>query len=111
VNACNSESLGRELGSGGMRHVSCWRGSVHDTVAERFSDQFYKTVIEKPGDYQGAFDQGKLAAKNLQNAKRHNGARKPDGTPCFSAWQTTSCQTNVLRNQRRRRSGSGGRME
>ncbi len=83
VNACNSESLGRELRGGGMKHVSCWRGSVHDTVAERFSEQFYKTVIEKPGDYQGAFDQGKVAAEILQNAKWHNGARKPDGTPCF----------------------------
>ena len=63
VNACNSEGLGRELRSGGMKHVSCWRGSVHDTVAVRFSDQFYKTVIEKPGDYQGAFEQARWSTE------------------------------------------------
>jgi hypothetical protein len=68
-------------------------------VAERFSDQFYKTVIEKPGDYQGAFDQGRLAAENLQNAKRHNGARKPDGTPCFF-----SMADNILPDQRTEKS-------
>ena len=83
LNACDTEDLGRELAQRGLKHVVCWRGKVADAVAERFSQEFYKTLNERPGEYRRAFEEGKLAATMLQDAKWNAGERRPSGSPCF----------------------------
>jgi hypothetical protein len=82
-NACDTEDLGRELAQRGLKHVVCWRGKVADAVAERFSQEFYKTLNESPGEYRRAFVEGKLAATMLQDARWNAGERRPSGSPCY----------------------------
>ena len=83
LNACDTESLGCELRRGGLKHVVCWRGPVADAVAHRFSQEFYQTLNEEPGNYRKAFGQGKLAAKVLQDARWYAGDKRPLGLPCY----------------------------
>ena len=83
LNACDTEDLGRELAQRGLKHVVCWRGKVADAVAERFSQEFYKTLNESPGEYRRAFVEGKLAATMLQDARWNAGERRPSGSPCY----------------------------
>ena len=91
-NACDTEDLGRDLAQRGLKHVVCWRGKVADVVAERFSQEFYKTLNESPGEYRWAFEQGKLAARMLQDAKWNAGERRPSGSPCYLCHSSVASQ-------------------
>ena len=97
LNACDTESLGLELKRGGLKHVVCWRGPVADAVAHRFSQEFYQTLNEEPGQYRKAFCQGKLAAKALQDDRWDAGFQRPLGSPCyFCASPDAGAQGDIL---------------
>ena len=97
LNACDTEILGLELKRGGLTHVVCWRGPVADAVAHRFSQEFYQTLNEEPGQYRKAFCQGKLAAKALQDDRWDAGFQRPLGSPCyFCASPDAGAQGDIL---------------
>jgi len=97
LNACDTESLGLELERGGLKHVVCWRGPVADAVAHKFSQEFYQTLNEEPGNYRKAFCQGKLAAKVLQDERWDAGFQRPLGSPCyFCASPDAGAQGHIL---------------
>ena len=97
LNACVTENLGRQLRDGGVKNVVCWRGNVADCVAERFSQEFYKTLNETPGDFRKAFMQGKLASAMLQDDKYFDGERRPAGIACYLSFDSVA--RDILPNE------------
>ena len=90
-NACATEDLGRQLRDEGVKCVVvCWRGNVADLVAERFSEVFYETLNETPGNFRKAFEEGKLAATMLQEQRYFDGERWPVGAPCYFSCESVS---------------------
>ena len=95
LNACATENLGHQLRNGGIKYVVCWRGNVADPVAERFSQEFYETLNETPGNFRKAFEQGKLASTILQDQRYYDGERRPTGAPCYLSFDNLSFDSVV----------------
>jgi len=65
LNACHTRALGVALRATGVAHVVCWHGTVLDSHAIKFAEEFFEELATSPTEYKEAFEVGQRAVSRL----------------------------------------------
>jgi hypothetical protein len=65
LNACHTRALGVALRAKGVAHVVCWHGTVLDSHAIKFAEEFFQELAASPTEYEEAFEAGQRAVKRV----------------------------------------------